>query len=394
LSFYDPKEKKRKPDISREALARRIKTKLSKHLIEIGFIKSSSGKYIIPSIDKDSIRLIHSSQRREKLIQSKKFLNKNYSVLIEYFASGKEISPKKISPRIELVVSGTMQANLFRLASMTWSIPVSGGYGRRMRFLVWDDNNGKLIGIFALGDPVFNLRARDMAIGWNASDRKERLANVMDAYILGAVPPYNMLLSGKLVACVIRTKEVHDFFSERYGNSCGIISGKKKHPNLVMVTTSSALGKSAIYNRLRINGVQYFESLGYSSGFGHFHIPSELFNEMRQYLSLCGHDYFSNNRFGNGPNWKFRAIRATLELIKMDRNLLNHGINREVFACRLAKNADYVLSGTQKKPNYDELLSTNEVSDLAIERWVCPRALRRPEFVNWHRNNIEQLLVL
>jgi Druantia protein DruA len=38
---------------------------------------------------------------------------------------------------------------------------VSRGYGRRMRFLIWDQSNEKLIGLIVLGDPVFNLRVRD-----------------------------------------------------------------------------------------------------------------------------------------------------------------------------------------------------------------------------------------
>src|SRR5262249_41111946 len=69
--------------------------------------------------------------------------------------------------------------------------------GRRLRYLVWDANNDKLIGIMALGDPVFNLKVRDELIGWDIKDRGKRLVNVLDAYVLGAVPPYNMLLGGQ-----------------------------------------------------------------------------------------------------------------------------------------------------------------------------------------------------
>lgn len=31
----------------------------------------------------------------------------------------------------------------------------------------------------------------------------------MDAYVLGALPPYNTLLRGKLVACLIRSSDVY-----------------------------------------------------------------------------------------------------------------------------------------------------------------------------------------
>ncbi len=102
----------------------------------------------------------------------------------------------------------TIESELFRYACLLWSVPVSQGFGRRVRFLVRDKQNGKLVGIFALGDPVFNLRCRDGFIGWSSGDREKRLYNVMDIFILGAVPPYNSLLCGKLIALLAASNEV------------------------------------------------------------------------------------------------------------------------------------------------------------------------------------------
>ena len=39
-----------------------------------------------------------------------------------------------------------------------------------------------------------------------------RLRNVMDAFVLGAVPPYRELLCGKLVAMLAASDEVRDAF--------------------------------------------------------------------------------------------------------------------------------------------------------------------------------------
>ena len=373
----------------------RLKKKLHKHLVALGFQTDSTARGDPKVIyDKDGIRLRHSLHREQWLKESANFLERNLLRLLRYFASGNEIVPQKIAPRIEMVTSGTREAELFRLACLTWSVPVSEGYGRRMRFLVWDDSNGKLIGLIALGDPVFNLQVRDRLIGWSADDRKARLVHIMDAYVLGALPPYNLLLGGKLVACLVRTREVRDMFGKRYNRSTGIISGESKRPRLVMVTTTSALGRSSLYNRLRLGGEDYFQSIGYTSGFGHFHVPNPLFEEMREYLRLRKHSYFDGNRFGNGPNWKFRAIRAALELMGVKRDLLHHGIQREVFMCHLAENCIDFLRGEMKRPDYNGLLSVSEVGALSLERWICPRALRRPDYVNWKRDNLVRLLAL
>jgi hypothetical protein len=261
-----------------------------------------------------------------------------------------------------------------------------------MRFLVWDEHNSKLIGLIALGDPVFNLKVRDLEIGWTTNDRKKRLVNILDAYVLGALPPYSQLLGGKLIASLLRTKEIRDTFKSRYAKSRGLISGKRKCPSLVMVTTTSALGRSSVYNRLTLNGCQILRSVGYTSGWGHFHIPDDLFSFVRRFLSAHDHKYASNNRFGDGPNWRLRAVRKALSLAGLDPNLLRHGINREVFLSHLASNAKGVLRGSAKHPKYDKLPRVSEIGQLARERWIIPRAMRRPEFSHWRAQALRKKL--
>lgn len=54
---------------------------------------------------------------------------------------------------------------------------------------------------------------------------KRACIGIIGAYVLGAVPPYNLLLGGKCVACLIRSREIFDDFAKKYGGSCGVISG-------------------------------------------------------------------------------------------------------------------------------------------------------------------------
>ena len=172
---------------SREAT---LKKKIRRHLRTLGFQKSSDGTLEVEGRGKNVIRALHGPQREARLRANNDFLRQRAPRLIRHFAAGDEVHPSRISPYLERVSADTWQSNLFRLASLTWSVPVSNGFGRRLRYLVWDKSNEKLIGLIAIGDPVFNLSVRDNLIGWNASDRGARLVNVMDAYVLGAVPPY------------------------------------------------------------------------------------------------------------------------------------------------------------------------------------------------------------
>lgn len=369
-----------------------LKRKVRSHLRTLGFKKNDKGQLVPPAITKETIRSLHRVQRRERLQAEREFIRSRLSDLRSHFARGTEVSPENITPRLEIVRAGTWQSELFRLSTLSWSVPVSAGFGRRLRYLVWDSYNEKLIGVIAIGDPVFNLKARDDLIGWTAADRAERLVHVMDAYVLGAIPPYSHLLGGKLVSCLVRTREIRDDFRRKYDGSQGIISGKKKAPQLVMITTSSSLGRSSVYNRLKLHGQPYFSSIGYTGGWGHFHVPDSLFSDLRGYLRDTGHAYVDGHRFGQGPNWRLRTIRAALDALGFDADLLRHGIKREVFVSYLATNATNVLRGHSKKAQYRSLKSVDEVAELARERWIVPRAIRVPDFRAWDINQFQRLL--
>jgi hypothetical protein len=248
------------------------------------------------------------------------------------------------------------------------------------------------MGIIAIGDPVFNLSVRDTLIDWDARARGERLVNIMDAYVLGALPPYNALLGGKLVACLIRSRDIYDDFAKAYGKTTGIISQQEKKARLLAVTTSSSMGRSSVYNRLKLGGIEYFKSIGYTGGWGHFHIPDSLFLDLREYLREIGHPYADLHRFGQGPNWRMRTTRVALQALGFKNDMLRHGIQREVFICEFANNALKLLHRGRGRPDLSSLLSAEEVANLAVERWMLPRSQRRPEFKVWKREQIEELL--
>jgi hypothetical protein len=369
-----------------------LRKEISRRLHEQGFRKTEEGNLEINGSGKDVVRALHSSQRHERLAANAEFIARRASELLRHFASGREVNPAAVTPVLEKVYANTWQADLFRLASLTWSVPVSNGFGRRIRYLVRDAYNEKLIGLIAIGDPVFNISARDNFIGWNAHERSARLVNIMDAYVLGALPPYSALLGGKMVACLIRSRDVYDDFASTYGGTVGIISGEEKKARLLAVTTSSSMGRSSVYNRLKLNGVSYFTSIGYTRGWGHFHIPDSLFLELRDYLRSIGHSCADLHRFGHGPNWRLRTVRAALDALGFKNDLLRHGVQREVFICSLAANATELLRTGEGCPDLSSLLSAREVAELAVERWILPRSLRCPEFRSWTSDDLLKLL--
>lgn len=371
-----------------------LRAEILAHLQTIGL----NGNRPDTPLTKDQVRHVHRLHRQAARDRILRALGNRLDALKSEIADGVEIDPEVIQPHLVLVRSGTPESDLFRFATLQWSIPVSQGYGRRMRFLVKDRANGKLIGLFALGDPVFNLRARDNWIGWDQAGRRERLVNVMDAYVVGAVPPYSKLLGGKLVTSLMASQEVSEIFEQRYGDRKGTISGTQKNVRLALITVTSALGKSSIYNRLKLFAndgnhaanlpVVELKKIGVTTGYGHFQISDELFSKLRELLREADHPYADGHKFGNGPNWRLRLLRAGLELLELDADhTLKHGIQREVYVMPLACNAREYLGGIQSEAAFDQR-GVEEISNLAIRRWVAPRAKRDPSFQEFQRRDL------
>ena len=375
-------------------LEARLKRAIRRHLDSLGFLRAADGQLTLSNTSKETYRQLHQAQRSDVLRTQREFIGEAWDEVSMYFANGCEVNPEKITPWLELVEPSTWQSRLFRLACLTWSVPVSGGYGRRLRFLVWDLWNGRLIGIIGLTDPVFNLTARDKYIEWNAKDRQTRLINMLDAFVLGALPPYNRLLGGKLVASLVKTTEVIEAFRKKYAHAPGTISGKPRAAHLVAVTTTSALGKSSLYNRLKLNGEAIYQRIGFTRGWGHFHVPDELFSEVREYLRSIGDKYADNHRFGDGPNWKLRALRQAFERLGIRPDLLRHGIAREVFFCSLSSNALNVLRGESAEPDYAAARCVSEMGELARRRWIEPRAKAIHGIRDWVRTSLREALGL
>lgn len=343
------------------------------------------------SYDKEQIRRIHAHGRSERLSEEHPFVEAWLPKLWKYLASGSDIDPSCIDPHAVVVGNNEELAALFRVASLWWSVPVSRGFGRRFRIVVFDRSNGKLIGLIGLTDPVFNLRARDSWIGWASKDREKRLAHVMDAYVLGAVPPYNVLLGAKLLGLLATSDFVRNIFRRRYRTKKSVIRGKRFDGRLAMVTVTSALGRSSVYNRLRFGGSTVFQSVGFTQGYGHFHLANGTYANLRAYLKAIGDDEVERFRFGQGPNYRIRVVRTALEHLGLPRDLLRHGVKRAVYVAPMASNTAAFLKGEAKRLRWHRR-PVEKVVKFWRERWLEPRASWDKSYREFDRQEWNQIL--
>lgn len=367
---------------------RKLRKLVRRRVREQGFVLSRDGSILHENpIEKETVRDFHRYARQIKFKENERFLKANAAKLICCFADGSQVSVPNFHPRLVEVKSESLEADLFRFATLLWSAPVSHGFGRRIRFLVFDDWNGKLVGLFALGDPVFNLKPRDEWVGWDHKQREERLYHVMDIFVLGAVPPYSELLCGKLIALLAASSEVRETVRAKYSGTTTIIQDKTKDSRLVLLTTTSALGRSSLYNRVTFRDRLVYERIGATEGWGHFHLRNGTFTAMRKYLEGIGHPIVSAHQYGNGPNWRMRLARTCLTEVGLSQDLLKHGIKRELYAVRLASNFKEFLRGQTKKPNFYSM-PVEDIGQYFKERWMAGRATRRPDYITRDRSAV------
>lgn len=332
---------------------------------------------------------MHRPASQLEIANRRDWLQQHLPKILPFFAEGEEVVPEWVDPAL-VEVTTEQQHNLFRVARLLWSIPFSKGYGRRLRFLVIDQSNGKLIGLLALQSPPLSFPARDRLFRYPPGRKTELVNQTMDIQTLGAVPPYNRLLGGKLVALIAASNEVRQAYQGKYSGRATEMEGRILPPHLVALTTTSAFGRSSLYNRLRYKGMAIAESIGYTEGYGIFHLL-ELYPLFRQLLESQG--ISTRGGFGTGPRRKWQTIVRALNQLGLPSDLLYHGIKREVFLFRLIDNLEAYMEGRDTEPIYRDL----PFADLVTwwrERWLLPRAERVDGWKAWRKEEIKRVLLM
>jgi hypothetical protein len=357
--------------------------------------------------NKSALRKAHRPALEHLLAENKKWILENENRYLEFFADGDDVKPEELSPKLVLIEDPESEnSGLFRYASYLWSVPLSHGFGRRLRYVVMDESNGKLIGIIGLTDPVIGLKVRDEWIGWSKEQKERAIWHTMDAYAFGAVQPYNYLLGGKLVATLATSDKVRRDFRKKYSHGRSVITGrnyKSRKPHLVLLTTTGAYGKSSILDRLgtaekpsnknpitsKVPKIRkLWLQVGFTEGWGFFHLNNGIATDIYEYLKQIDDPIVKQNRFGQGPNWKMRLIRHGLQTLGIDyKKYGKHGVKRGFYAAPLASNYKEFLRGESKRPKFYKQ-SSKELFEYFKARYLIPRACRNQE---WKSFNHEAL---
>ena len=351
-----------------------LKEKIIAVLKEQGF---KINPHIRPAIcDKQAYKDVQQRSRLEQIAAHHDFLQRYRDKAQQYCRSGNDISPSKIDLELREVKSDSFEDNMFRWWNLVWwTIPYQRPYGRQMRFLLWDKTHDSVFGLIGLQSPILKMSVRDKALEIPNSELDIWVNKSMNAQRIGALPPYNQLLGGKMVALSLTSNEMRAAYQRKYANYTTIIKERSIGTDFLFITTTSAFGRSSLYNRLKYKGELVAESLGYTQGSGSFHIPQELYLEIIAFLASEGIDV--SRGYGHGPSRKLKLLSSAFGRLGL-REFEFHNIKREFYLFPLVSNLKMVIKN-KEQPEYVNR-PFDQLSEYWKERWALPRARRKPEW--------------
>jgi hypothetical protein len=328
-------------------------------------------------------------EKERVLREQKSFLMKRLHLVSEVLAKGEEVDPWKIQPELVLVETDK-DRELVRLLLLTWwSMPLTMGVGRRLSFLVRDKQNGKIMGLVSLNSPVIGLEDRDKYLGINKENRTLAANLGLNGHRVGALPPYNELLGGKLAAMVLASRDLREVYEERYRDRVTVLEKRTIPARLLYVYTTGAYGKSSIYERLKDrDGSPLSIRIGETRGRGVMHITDEVYDLVVRFLEYKGKRVVKG--LGGGPSQKLRRIEKACKLLRIP-NVANHGHRRSIYLFPHVSNLREAILG--EEPEYIDR-PFEELSSWWKERWAIPRAERvlKGEAPDWRGFNPESLI--
>jgi hypothetical protein len=304
-------------------------------------------------------------------------------------ARGEEVDPWRIEPELVLVDSQE-EKDLVRLLLLAWwSMPPTKAYGRRFTFLIRDRQNGKLMGLVSLMSPILGMEARDRYLGVTKENRT-LVANLgLNGHRVGALPPYNELLGGKLAAMVLASREVREVYEERYRDKVTLMERRALPSKLLYVYTTGAYGRASIYERLRDReGGLLAVRVGETKGEGVLHVSDAVHDLVARFLESRGRR--AKRGYGGGPSQRLRHVKEACRLLGIPE-VTAHGHRRTIYLFPHVANLREALAGEEPRytdPPFAELASWWK------ERWAVPRALRalRGEVADWRAFSPEGLV--
>ncbi len=230
-----------------------------------------------PSANAQAVRL--HELRAKQISELQEFIQRMEDEgILAFLGDGHSIDPVRILPQVRFCES-SVDHDTFRYGKFFQQVPTTNRVGRQIRCLVYDVGQLRpfLMGVFELSSGAYTLGCRDDYLRWKDISRKvikdHGLRRTMDLASLISLPPYNLLLGGKLIAALSFSDAVLHEVRSRYRS------------DLLGVVATSATGlHCAILNRIGLRPGGLFRRIGQTSGYSTLFATQSTLSAARRFL--------------------------------------------------------------------------------------------------------------
>ena len=333
-----------------------LKQKILDTLSSQGFIMNGDTLHhpAIANNDKEAVRQMQMRSRNHLIEKYRPMLFYREPEIMANLAHGREVVPEKIQPELVYAQRGTLEDDIVRYVRLTTYVPSEKPRGRFRPHVVRDRQNGKVMGVIVVGTPLLRQGDRDQWIGWDNDLRRRHMRHLAEGWGLISIPPYAQLMAGKLIALLGVSDEVRNDYCQTYND------------DLALMTTSSAFGRSSVYNRLKYRGEPTYRPIGWTKGCGRFHFDSD--NLLEEMCEFAVHHDPKCPRHD-----RLFTLSSCLKLLGLPPTWNAHGIKREMFVMPMATNARAWLNERTDDPLDYISRPMADIVDWWKERWMRKR---------------------
>jgi hypothetical protein len=289
-----------------------------------------------------------------------------------------------IVPSIEIVDTKEKEKiwNAFRLFCHT--AEYNQAPGRFIRVLLKDTATEKYLGFASIASEVISISCRDEWLGWTQEDRlKHKMLNhsAIGTTIAATQPFGSLFLGGKLMAAMLTTKTVRDYWYNTYDQNV-----------LVGMTTTSLYGAFSMYNSHK-----WWKPVGKTKGKIPLK-PEEKYYEvwhrwLKQNRTKEYNEKMTQKEGISGPvtGAKMRVLGMIFDAVGIRQSDYVHGYERGVYySCFYENTKDFL----QRKITQDKLVLKPHIEGdvQSVCDWWKPKAIERyKKLKSEGRLNVEKL---
>jgi len=304
--------------------------------------------------------------------------------------NNKELTIKEIEelePYVEIVEDPKEATKWTYLRKMIHTMSWVANPGRNVKISIKDKKSGKLLGLSSLASDVTSIKVRDDYIGWTKEDKfkKGKLNHTTIASTIVCTQPlgYNFL-GGKLIAMMITSSEIRDYWKAKYGQT------------LIGVGTTSLYGIHSQYN-----GIPHYKTLGESAGKISIKPDDEFYEPWHQWLKENRSEWYknaiTNERIRNGENMglgkgasgpvsgiKQKILGQIFKECGIKASDYHHGFKRGVYLAMMYENGNQFL---RSEIDESELVMKKKFEEGVeyISKWWKRQAIKR--YTKLHEQN-------